>query len=75
MRRFAWQANDYAEQRRTLAPWPAGILIWKAAGLLQRLRFVPVRAADVPAAYPLTGSMATVVQVPEPHCPDKIDGF
>ena len=47
---FATHANACADQRRTSAPSRVGFLIWRAAGLLRRLRCGPVRAADAPPA-------------------------
>ena len=46
----ATRANACADQPPISAPSRAGILIWRAAGLLQRLRCGPVRAADAPPA-------------------------
>ena len=70
--KFATCAKARADQRPTSPPSRAGILMWRAAGLLRRLRCGPVRAADAPpGTRPLTVSMATVVQVPEPRGPDE----
>ena len=47
---FPTHANACADQRTASAPSRAGILTWRAAGLLRRQRCGAVRAADAPPA-------------------------
>ena len=68
---FATHANACAGQRRTSAPSRAGILIWRAAGLLRRQRCGPVRAADPPTApEPLSPAAGRAPNL----CPDTTGG-
>ena len=61
---FATRANACANERRTSAPSRAGLLIWRAAGLLRRLRCGRARSRrSRSATYPLTGLQHLQTQI------------